>query len=156
MLDPLPDDEPELDELAPELEPEPPPLLLPPEELPLPELPDALPSVSGPPFEDPMPDPPAPVPSPGVPGLFAHPISVDAPSHASAVHRAFAIAPTLQSFAAVQRMAMWMLTLALGLSRMHWRVRIVLFRIELEIAVHTRRLPLSRPVTHVTWGSDAT
>jgi hypothetical protein len=102
-VDPELDPEPEPD---PELEPVPPPEPLPPPdpELALPELLEALPSDSVPPFEDPTLDPPAPVPSEGVPGLLAHPATVAAPSHVSAVHRAFAIELTLHSFAAIQRM----------------------------------------------------
>ncbi len=99
-----PELEPELDEAVPELEPAPPPEPLPPPdpELALPELLEALPSDSVPPFEDPTLDPPDPVPSEGVPGLLAHPATVAAPSHASAVHRAFAIELTLHSFTAMQ------------------------------------------------------
>jgi hypothetical protein len=104
-VDPELDPEPELDpDPDPELKPPPEPLPPLDPELALPELLEALPSDSVPPFEDPTLDPPAPVPSEGVPGLLAHPAAVVAPSHASAVHRAFAIELTLHAFAAIQRM----------------------------------------------------
>ncbi len=102
--DPLPDpEEPEPELLPPDPEP---PLLPPwlPPELPLPEPPEPLdlppsPSVAPveevPPLEEPVPEP---FPAGVVP--FAHPSTVDAPSHARVVHRAFAIELTLQSFEA--------------------------------------------------------
>src|SRR5580704_1222801 len=115
--DPLPPEEPE-PELVP-LVPEPPllPLWFPPE-LPLPEPPEPMdlpPSPFVAPLEEVSPLE-APVPGPFPVGVvpFAHPTTVDAPSHARTVHWEFAIELTLHSFEAKSS---GMLARTRGLSR---------------------------------------